>query len=502
MNSKSEDKSEVKFEFLNEKQFIKVEKKSIVKDNCLSEKKENKLNLSDETYSEILMKIKQYEIKYKPFYNNNKQNQSLETKNEIIKLIEIIYQLNNKSLSFLSKKNNLVEKEINEIKNNTLQINLKINALIQKISSSLNFYNEQINFSNELISSFKNLSKVLNLNFQKNFKEIIKESEVFLKFYKENNIRNIKLKEKEKELMKKYSSRCESAELFIEIEKEIMREFSKFQDLNKNKEKFELLINDKMKKCKNEILNIENELNEIIEKRQEINIQMVKTLKNFSNYIKISYEKILNKYKIFYLEIKENNQIINSKTIEIHIEKLKHMILGFIELEVYFEENISKCKEKINIINDINDPRSEELKQLNIEYEKIKIIIVDCLMKYKNIFFEIIFIRENMFCYNFDELNFKEKEIINNIEIPNIIFFKNQIKKLSELRENIENNISRLKIKYLILSILPNQFDKIRQIIMTKYLENQNNFLRNKLKMILGNNFDINKIYCVNKFFK
>ena len=123
-------------------------------------------------------------------------------------------------------------------------------------------------------------------------------------------------------------------------------------------------------------------------------------------------------------------------------------------------------------------------------------------MKYKNIFFEIIFIRENMFYNNFDVFNFKENEIINNIEIPNIIFFKNQIKKLSELRENIENNISRLKIKYLILSILPNQFDKIRHIIMTKYLENQNNFLRNKLKMILGNNFDINKIYCVNKFFK
>lgn len=172
MTSKSEDKSEVKFEILNEKQFIKVEKKSIIKDNCLSERKENKLNFTDEIYSEILMKIKQYEIKFKSFYNNNKQNQSLETKNEIIKLIEIIYKLNNELISFLGKKNILEEKEINEIKNYTLQINLKINELNQKISSSLNFYNEQINFSNELISSFKNLSKMLNLNFQKKFKQL------------------------------------------------------------------------------------------------------------------------------------------------------------------------------------------------------------------------------------------------------------------------------------------------------------------------------------------
>lgn len=505
MNSKSEvnNISKEKFDILNEKEIMKVKKKiktSIIKDNYYNKKKEYKINFIDEINSDILMRIEQYDIKFKSIYNH-KQNQSLETENEMKKICDLIYELNNKSLSFLSKKNNLEEKEISEIKEYNLKINFKINELNQKISSLINFYNEQFNFFNELITYFKNISQNLNLNFKQKFDKIIQESEIFLNFYKNNNIKNIQLKEKEKELMKKYSLRCETAELYIDIEKEIIKEFSKFQDLNKNKEKYSFLINDKINKCKNEILKIENELNELIEKRQEINIQMNKTLKNFCNYIQIFFEKIYNKFNLFNNEIKENNQTINLKEIENNIQKLKQIILEFIELEIYFEENISKCNEKISTINDNNDPRSEELNQLIIQFEKIKKIIIEFLMKYKKIYFDTIFIK-NLFCHNIHEFNFKEKEIINNIEIPNLIFFKNQIKKISELRENIENNISRLKIKYLIFSILPNQFDKIKPILMSKYFENQNYFLQNKLQMILGNNFDVNNIYCVKKILK
>ncbi len=507
MESKSEENNNKNINFLNQKLLYfshsNKEKKNENKYILTFEKDENLLfekqkNSFKNEYYQIQNKIKTIEI------NNESLNKNYSNiQNDIKNINEKIYELNNNILNILSEKKIEVN-QIKEIKKYSIEINFKITELIQKISSLINSFNEKINLNNELISYIKILTK--NLNIEKTVKNILKEYETIINYLKDKNINNIKLKEKGNELIKKYSIRCETAELLINIEKEVIKDFSKFQVINKEKENVNIFIKDKIKKCENENLKIENELNLQIEKRQEINLKIIKLIKAFTNYIHYFNEKNILIYQDLINQIKvqkfKNNDLI--KEIEINIEKLKNIIFEFLELEIYFEENIIKCKEKIISIDDNFDPRCDELNKLIFQYEKIKNIIIEHLNKYKNIFIELIFQRN----HSLNLLN-KENEYskINNkqifhIENPNIILYQNKLKDLLNNKDDIENNISKLKIKYIILSILPNQFLIIRPILINKYLVNQNNFLQNKFKMILGNNFNINKLYYIKKISK
>ena len=467
-------------------------------DNVLFENNKNKFNVINDYY-QIQNKIKTIEINNKSF----NQNYSI-IQNDIKYICETIYKLNNNTLNILSEKK-IELNQIKEIKNYSIEINFKITELIQKISSLINSFNEKINLNNELISYIKILTN--NFKIEKTVKNILKEYEKIINYLKEKNINNIKLKEKGNELIKKYSSRCETAELLINIEKEVIKDFSKFEVLNKEKENVDIFINDKIKKCENENLKIENELNLKIEKRQKLNLKIINLIKAFTNYIQYFNEKNILIYQNLINQIKDkkiqNDSLI--KEIEINIEILNKRIFEFLGLEIYFEENIIKCKERIISIDDNFDPRCDELNKLIFQYEKIKQIIIEYLNKYKNVFLELIVLRETIFINIFNTENeyFKsDTKQIYNIEISNISLYQNKLIELLNHKDNIENNISKLKIKYIILSILPNQFLIIRPILINNYLLNQNNFLQNKIKIILGNNFNINKLYYIKKISK
>ena len=58
-----------------------------------------------------------------------------------------------------------------------------------------------------------------------------------------------------------------------------------------------------------------------------------------------------------------------------------------------------------------------------------------------------------------------------------------------------EKKIDNLKLSYLILNILPNQYNNSKNNLLLKEYKERNNQLVDKLKIIFGNKFDENLIY-------
>jgi hypothetical protein len=94
---------------------------------------------------------------------------------------------------------------------------------------------------------------------------------------------------------------------------------------------------------------------------------------------------------------------------------------------------------------------------------------------------------------NGNELNNYYKLCQNSV--PNLSKMKNIIMENDKLKEEIEQKLNEMKTNYLLLKTLPSNYESYKKYLSLAIIEQKNKILENKMKIIFGENFDLNKLY-------
>ena len=79
--------------------------------------------------------------------------------------------------------------------------------------------------------------------------------------------------------------------------------------------------------------------------------------------------------------------------------------------------------------------------------------------------------------------------------IPNLTKIKNKINENNILKDDLEQKINEMKTNYLLLKTLPSNYELYTKYLSQTILEQKNKILEDKMKLIFGENFDLNNIY-------
>ena len=79
--------------------------------------------------------------------------------------------------------------------------------------------------------------------------------------------------------------------------------------------------------------------------------------------------------------------------------------------------------------------------------------------------------------------------------IPNLSKIKNKINENNILKDDLEQKINEMKTNYLLLKTLPSNYELYTKYLSQAILEQKNKILEDKMKIIFGENFDLNNIY-------
>ena len=384
--------------------------------------------------------------------------------------------------NFINEKINVCE---NEIKNNQNNINQKImekKKIYGKLLNEVITYNEMItNKYNKYISNLNELLKLFNQNEEipndKNITQTIKEllNELNQCHTYEANIGTLNNDKTEfininelKEIVDKLKGSLQNKkEMMIGL---IPKIFESYNILVKEGIKVDNQI--KYYNYKKQILIDKKTANDDLDK-------FITEYTNFKNTILLLKEKY-NNMKEDFLLIKE--KISYNENIYTNI--LEKEILNMLKNE---NENKSDEEKNENLsLEETNDDEEDEsyqeiLKEINTLKNNItnkKNILLKALEKEKEGRVNIIEIFDK--CKNSD---FKFIEI------------EKSINTLTSSRDSIEQNISDLKLNFLILNTLPSQYEAYKIFISHEALKENNKKLEKKLKLVFGLNFNINYIY-------
>ena len=281
---------------------------------------------------------------------------------------------------------------------------------------------------------------------------------------------------------------------------------------------------------KTEVINI-NELKEIVDKlkgsvqnKKEMMIGLIPKI--FESYNILVKEGIKADNQIKYYNYKKQilidkknanddldkliNEYTNLKnTISLLKEKYNNMKEDFllIKEKLSYNENIYNNlleKEMVNMLKNQNENKSEEEKNENLSLEETNDDEED--ESYKEILKEINTLKNNITNKKNILLKSIEKEKEDSTNIGKIldkcknsdfqfIEIEKSINSLISSRYSIEQNISDLKLNYLILNTLPSQYETYKIFISHEALKEKNQKLEKKLKLVFGVNFNINYIY-------
>ena len=387
----------------------------------------------------------------------------------------------------LIKEFNIYKEKIKDNKNSPL---LNETFIKEKINQCNNEKKILENNISSKMASKKNILNDLYGNISTYTKQYDKEIDTFI-----NNLNVFldKLKEDEKEL-----KLSEITENLIE-------------DLN------QLSLNNISNKDKNkEIIDLLNEMNKLIQYK----IKLVDTLfkiinESYNNTIVL--EELNCDENILYYECKNLNNIANkNKKIvggggQNENEKLFHQWTEFKKIIINskrkYNEILNKFisyKKTINTKKNLlkqnslylcnimeNGSNNENNDQKQEEINNDMKFILNKIENNKNSFHQLInHYNDNI---NGNELNNNYKLCQNSV--PNLSKMKNIIIENDKLKEEIEQKLNEMKTNYLLLKTLPSNYESYTKYLSLAIIEQKNKILENKMKIIFGENFDLNKLY-------
>ena len=387
----------------------------------------------------------------------------------------------------LIKEFNIYKEKIKDNKNSPL---LNETFIKEKINQCNNEKKILENNISSKMASKKNILNDLYGNISTYTKQYDKEIDTFI-----NNLNVFldKLKEDEKEL-----KLSEITENLIE-------------DLN------QLSLNNISNKDKNkEIIDLLNEMNKLIQYK----IKLVDTLfkiinESYNNTIVL--EELNCDENILYYECKNLNNIANkNKKIvggggQNENEKLFHQWTEFKKIIINskrkYNEILNKFisyKKTINTKKNLlkqnslylcnimeNGSNNENNDQKQEEINNDMKFILNKIENNKNSLHQLInHYNDNI---NGNELNNNYKLCQNSV--PNLSKMKNIIIENDKLKEEIEQKLNEMKTNYLLLKTLPSNYESYTKYLSLAIIEQKNKILENKMKIIFGENFDLNKLY-------
>ena len=140
----------------------------------------------------------------------------------------------------------------------------------------------------------------------------------------------------------------------------------------------------------------------------------------------------------------------------------------------------------INNIMDSN-PNNNENQEINDDMK----IILNKIQNNKNLLHSIINhhndrINKHIFSDNYQECQ---------KSVPNCSQLKTTITKNTSLKNDLEQKINDMKINYLLLKTLPNNYESYKKYLSQTILEQKNKILEEKMKLIFGENLNLNNLY-------
>ncbi len=415
---------------------------------------------------------KDLEIEYKILYNlfKNIQLNESEIKLLINILLSLIFLLNNEINNFCSllNINNFNFDLISENKFHLIKfIYFKIfEWLIKKINSNLNFNNNNKN------------SEIYTINFyyNKGFEYLLEDNlNTMINNYSYEKIFNLFIKKNINDVFDEYDS----------------------ENIIINKIKFDVVDNKEIvnlfEKEIFEIINKFNENKEIIENINKINNNSFGNLEN--NFLLIFHSF----GEVFYdfLNVFEENILINKKTIEI-LEKSENKYF----LKIILNKNNNKNNNNLTLIN-------YYLKQIKENFNILNFSNCNFIFSFeynKSLFKQIL---SSSICeiYNFN--NEKYVFILTQEKFLNIMkILSNNIKKNLENKKDLINEKNKIKIKGLIMSLIPILYEENEEFL--NVFENDEIqigiskiFINKKgMKILLKSLNKINKIKLIQKCFR
>ena len=387
----------------------------------------------------------------------------------------------------LIKEFNIYKEKIKDNKNSPL---LNETFIKEKINQCNNEKKILENNISSKMASKKNILNDLYGNISTYTKQYDKEIDTFI-----NNLNVFldKLKEDEKEL-----KLSEITENLIE-------------DLN------QLSLNNISNKDKNkEIIDLLNEMNKLIQYKIKL-VDTIFKIINESYNNTIVLEELNCDENILYYECKNLNNIANkNKKIvggggQNENEKLFHQWTEFKKIIINskrkYNEILNKFisyKKTINTKKNLlkqnslylcnimeNGSNNENNDQKQEEINNDMKFILNKIENNKNSLHQLInHYNDNI---NGNELNNNYKLCQNSV--PNLSKMKNIIIENDKLKEEIEQKLNEMKTNYLLLKTLPSNYESYTKYLSLAIIEQKNKILENKMKIIFGENFDLNKLY-------
>ena len=377
---------------------------------------------------------------------------------------------------FINEKIEKCKQEIKENQNNISKNIIEKKKLNGKLLKEVKNYNEIfITKFNQFISNLNELLKIFNEGKEndKNKSEIQMIQEIFdelnkFNIYKANigkiNNNEIINIEELKEIINKYKNSIKyKKEMIINIIPKII-------------ESYNLIINEEIK-VDNEIKYYDYKKQLLIDKKStnEDLDSFINEYKNIKNEI-LSLKEKFNKLKEDFILAKEK-LIYNENILINQIEK---------ELEniIYIESEEEKNNINLNYsTEETNDEEEEDNQKIISEINILK----NNILKNKDILLKNIENEEDKNINNF----------YNKCKNENLIFTEKEkrINILISSRNDIEKNLDDFKLNFLILNTLPNQYQSYKMYINHDSLIDKNKKLEQKLKLVFGNNFNVNYIY-------
>ena len=538
INNKLLEKNKEINQILNEKQ-EKIDEISKLKMNL----NENKQNIEEK--DEIIKKLNN-KLKILEHLNKSGRNNFLNYNNNIV-LSNINYKegINSNGMMHIYSNNNEEEYGLNNM-NKFLIENLtkKNEELIKekiKLNNEIYILNMKYAISEFLSKLFFQLLNEFNL-YQEEFKNtqdinndknLLLLNEIFIK--EKISKCNDEIKELENELNLNQTNKENASNNILKSLSLYINEYNSSNDIfvnNCNKLIVKLEQEEKenqMKEILDDLINLINQLSlnnipvniicdELIDLYQKLSKVIKKKIKNVDNLIKIineSYnanilkeEMNCNENIIYYQNHNENNE--NSLKNQGQREDVK-LLEGYNE----YKRNILNVKNKYKkIINKI-------------------LICRNCINNYKNIieknilFFQNINENDNREENKVEneEINYDMKLILNSIEnnknrllqmmnkinddinnntynnkeclesIPNNSKLKEDIEKDIETKNDLEMKIKEIESNCVLLKNLPDNYKSYSKYLSISILERKNNILEEKLRLIFGQKFNVNKIY-------
>ena len=435
--------------------------------NQLNQKISSLLNEFKENKNDLLNQINQKEEKIFQLEKNNKeiQNEYINEKNK------------NKSLINENKK---MMEEINDFNEDIKNKNLALESNEKKINS----LNNKLKIQKNLIL-YLNKIWIRNINFNyykkpkiaNEQKKLIDNSKFEVDIIKKFNNSLFKEKLELEESQVKLNMKYNLTKMMMNLGSKILDEFNIYiekneKDYSQMDEIIDIFINDKIQKCKEEILIIQNKISKRLNEKKIINIQLLNKLKsykddfinkynenvlNWNECLKIFHEnegidngkENKNLYQIIreiieeYKESKILQLTLNSKeNIGIDIIELKDIInnikylgknkremindlipviekslniLKSIELNTEQQIKYYEFKHQIEINNNYNE--NSDIKNFLDEYNSLKTVISQTKNKFNNLYQEFILFQEKL----------ENDEYLFNNEIEEELNFNNYI---------------------------------------------------------------------------